>query len=88
VLNSEIFSKLIAAVSNNVARGQWNLSPRFVNTVPLPDLFADEVNPDLLTALSGMGRRIQEQGLNALSVVEQEKLHEAVKRAYGLSSTD
>ncbi len=88
VLNSGIFSKLLAAVSNNVAGGQWNLSPRFVNGVPLPDLFSPEVNPDLLTTLCDAGRKIKEQGLNALTGVEQEKLHEAVKRAYGLSGPE
>jgi adenine-specific DNA-methyltransferase len=88
VLNSEIFSKLLSAVSNNVAGGQWNLSPRFINLVPLPDLFAAEVNPNLLTALANVGRSIHERGLGALSHLELQKLHEAVTRAYGLSRAD
>ena len=85
VLNSDVFSKLLAATSNNVSGGQWDLSPRFINLVPLPDLFSPEVNPNLLTALANAGRSIHELGLDALSDMEREKLHEAVSRAYGLN---
>jgi hypothetical protein len=88
ILNSEIFSRLIAAASNNVAGGQWDLSPRFMNAIPLPDLFTPEVNPDLLTALANAGRSIQHAGLEALLGIEQEKLEEAVARAYGLNTAD
>ncbi len=38
VLNSDLMSKLLAATSNQVQGGQWDLSSRFLSKVPLPDL--------------------------------------------------
>ncbi len=38
ILNSEIIELLLSGVSNNVAGGQWNLSSKFIEEMPFPDL--------------------------------------------------
>ena len=37
MLNSPVTNTLLAGVSNNVSGGQWNLSKRFVERMPLID---------------------------------------------------
>ena len=40
IFNSAEFGRLLAAFSPQVAGGQFNLSPRYVNPIPIPDLVA------------------------------------------------
>lgn len=57
-LNSESFSELLAASSNHVAGGQWNLSKKFVDSIPIPDLTSPDFAPETLDLLSEVGRSI------------------------------
>jgi adenine-specific DNA-methyltransferase len=82
LLNSSLFSQLLSATSNNVAGGQWDLSPRFVGDIPLPAL----QDPQLIADLAKIGTKIH-RGL--LAEVPQEEYEETVNAAYllpGLSS--
>ncbi len=58
ILNSEFFENFLAAVSNNVGGGQWNLSTRFVNRIPLPDLGRDIFEPSIIADISHLGKMI------------------------------
>lgn len=81
LLNSDVFSSLLAAHSNHVAGGQWNLSKRFVEKVPLPDLAA-AIQADDLASLSGLGAAIHERGLDSLTNDERLKLSQAALATY------
>lgn len=52
LLNHPIVDTLLSAVSNNLAGGQWNLSERYVNSLPLPKFKEDD---PLLETLIGYG---------------------------------
>jgi adenine-specific DNA-methyltransferase len=82
VANSPIFSSLLAAHSNHVSGGQWNLSKRFLEPVPLPDLEAAAVAPDIRAVLSDIGARIHADGLEALSESDRFRLTETAEAAY------
>ncbi len=77
ILNSPIFSELLSAVSNNVGGGQWNLSPRFVNKVAIPDLSDVQVDPSVLSQLAEIGNCVR-----AGYPVDDEKQKELLKIAY------
>jgi adenine-specific DNA-methyltransferase len=79
ILNSRLFSHLLAATSNNVAGGQWDLSPRFVGEMPMPCITDDL---ELVTALAKFGTRIHEGGLSDLSG---DAYDDAVRSAYGVA---
>jgi predicted RNA methylase len=80
ILNSHLFSELLSATSNHVGGGQWNLSKRFVDNIPIPDLLSDNVEPDLITELSNIGKNIQ-----SCQSINDETREELVKAVYGLS---
>ena len=82
ILNSHVFSKLLSATSNHVGGGQWNLSKRFVDNVPLPNLLSGELDPTLITELTRVGSDIHSRG-----VVDTEKREELVNAAYGLDDS-
>lgn len=77
VLNSPIFSSLLSAVSNNIGGGQWNLSPKFVNNIAIPDLLDVQVDPSVLSQLAEIGKCIREG-----YPVSDEKQNELLKIAY------
>lgn len=56
ILTSSITDRLLSAVSNNLSGGQWNLSKRFVERMPLPKL--DTIPADTLEMLAGFGSKI------------------------------
>jgi adenine-specific DNA-methyltransferase len=51
LLNSETFSRLLRVFSHQVAGGQFNLSPRFVKKIPMPNL--NEI-PGIVDELSNL----------------------------------
>lgn len=66
LLNSEPFQKLLLLFSAYVGGGQADLSPRFVNNVPLPDLAAlagDYVQGRNVGRLEKLGQQIQTDDL-------------------------
>jgi hypothetical protein len=55
-LNAPITNTLLAGVSNNLSGGQWNLSKRFVERMPLVD--AQKLPDSLLEPLSHIGEQM------------------------------
>jgi adenine-specific DNA-methyltransferase len=92
LLNSDIFSSLLAAHSNHVGGGQWNLSKRFVEKIPLPDLIppaglpADSIR-DERAALAQLGATIHRQGLDVLLPEDRDKLSQFSLTAYTLAAS-
>ena len=84
VLNSQSFAQLLSAHSNHVGGGQWNLSKRFVSSIPLPDVL--KLDAGLLEDVSRIGALIHGRGLDALSAASHAELDELVNTSYGLSS--
>jgi hypothetical protein len=80
LLNSPIFSDLLAASSNNVGSGAWNLSKRFVEDIPIP--IAVDLSRDVLEGLAAVGQRIASEGLSSLSGDESRALREFSRAAY------
>lgn len=83
LLSSALVDDLLAAVSNSMAGGQWNLSARFVKNLPIPDL-ASVQDSSLVEALSELGRQIS-AGNERVDAVALEKL---AQEAWGLSADD
>lgn len=55
-LNASITNTMLAGVSNNLAGGQWNLSKRFIERMPIID--AQKLIDPLLESLSHIGERM------------------------------
>jgi adenine-specific DNA-methyltransferase len=85
LLNSNLFSELLAASSNSVAGGQWNLSQKFVRDIPLPLLSDETTPPGVLSRLIDIGRTIHESGLGAADERFAD-YDEVVRSVYGISS--
>lgn len=62
ILNSQPFNRILDLFSFRVAGGQYDLSPRFVNDVPIPDLeetAKDQAGAGLVLKLSALGRQMR-----------------------------
>ena len=60
IMNSSLFIRLLEIYSPHVAGGQYNLSPRYVNHIPIPNIQAlatDEWAGHLITRLAELGSR-------------------------------
>jgi adenine-specific DNA-methyltransferase len=80
LLNSALFERLLSTVAPRVQGGQFNLSPRFISRVFLPDLFDDvAVPPAVVGKLAQIGERIR-----AGKPHQTHGLDELAARAYGL----
>jgi hypothetical protein len=77
LLNSDVMSHLLPAVSSQVQGGQWDLSARLLKRIPLPNLFA-QVDPLLLSKLAQLGLAI-ERGED----FDSKELSEAARAAFG-----
>lgn len=95
IFNSRLFSRLLSATSNHVGGGQWDLSPRFVNEIPIPWLGAacaaissSAMDGDLLDDLSRLGEEIERRALHGLTQSEKDRLEQAVDAAYGIAHGD
>jgi hypothetical protein len=49
---------LFAYVSRRTRGGYWDLSPAYINNMPLPDLMADNIDLSILTSLQEIGKLI------------------------------
>lgn len=57
LLNHSLTDILLSGVSNNLSGGQWNLSERYVNHLPLPKLQPNETLTEMLTVMgSALGK--------------------------------
>jgi hypothetical protein len=80
LLSSNMMSRLLPAVSSQVQGGQWDLSARLLERIPLPNLFA-QVDSQLLSELAQLGLAIERgEDVNA------EELAEAARAAFGIQS--
>lgn len=84
LLNSNLFSELLAASSNSVAGGQWNLSQKFVRNIPLPLLSDVNTPPGVLSRLIDIGRTIHTSGLRAAEERSPD-YDEVARAAFGIS---
>ena len=78
LLNHPLIDLLLSGVSNNVSGGQWNLSERYVNHLPLPQLRPDT---GLTEILGGMGGAIAKG-----EALDRDLWDRTVYQAYGLVS--
>lgn len=71
LLNSSLFESLLQEYCPRVAGGQYDLSPRYVNHIPIPDLHTLSIdNPDLgssVRTLAEEGEKIQLDDLGSVS---------------------
>lgn len=84
--NTRLFNTLISAVSPQVAGGQFDLSPRYVNQIPLPDLGASLLEENLgplVKELDALGREIQTN-----SFAWRARADRIASRLYGVASED
>lgn len=81
VFNSRCFEALLAHFAPRVRGGQYDLSPRYVNQIPVPDLISEgAVSSDIVSSLRQAGERILEgKGLDRSS-----RLDRCVAESYGL----
>ena len=69
LFNSMMFERLLRVFSEPVAGGQFDLSPRFIDNVPLPNLF-EPTNGELLDALIELSSAEDFMSANWLARVE------------------
>jgi hypothetical protein len=83
ILNSDIFSQLLAASSTHLSGGQWSLTKQYVDNIALPDLFISNSDSALINGLAQIGNSIYE----GLPIQDQDvRLHtKLVKQAYGIA---
>lgn len=62
VLSLPIINDLLKGVSKQIGGGQWYLSSKFINQMPLPDLFAKSFPKKLLIELVSTGILIDQGG--------------------------
>jgi adenine-specific DNA-methyltransferase len=79
LLNSHLFSELLSATSNHVGGGQWNLSAKFVDKIPIPKLDDEALDPQILRDLAAEGEQIHRFGLQEN---QRKKDSDAVMAAY------
>jgi hypothetical protein len=70
---------LLSAVSNHVGGGQWDLSTRFVERLPMPDLLSKEVSPEIYSGLVELGEMLSKK-----TEIDRKRLDDLAIAAYGL----
>ena len=76
-LNAPITNVMLAGVSNNLAGGQWNLSKRFIERMPIIE--AQQLPIELLEALSAIGEQMSKGQL-----WDVERLEDLTSKALGM----
>lgn len=77
ILNSRTFSQLLGIYSTHVAGGQFNLSARYVNEIPIPNipaLASDTISGEIISRLASLGDT--SVPFNSVSYSEIDKLTE------------
>lgn len=77
LLNHPVMNTLLPGVSNNLAGGQWNLSERFVNQLPMPELKLDD---GLTAVLMSIGTSVTKG-----ERPDPDLWDDAIRRAFGIS---
>ena len=81
ILNSSVFGRLLRIFSPHVVGGQFDLSPRYVGDIPVPNLamlIADEELGSTVTRVAMRGLRT-----NAASAFWEHRTNSLVKELYG-----
>lgn len=82
ILNSQLFSELLSATSNNVGGGQWNLSTKFVNAIAIPEITDGAVRSvSAVATLCEIGEQIHS---GKMSQVDKELYADTVKAVYSV----
>lgn len=58
LLSSPLVDDLLGAVSVHIGGGQWNLSKKYIELMPLPDLTSRGIPADVFNALADAGERM------------------------------
>jgi len=58
ILSCPFINNLLASVSNHLGRGQWNLSIRYIENMPIPDLTARNLDLETLESMYKFGSLI------------------------------
>lgn len=83
LLNSPFFFDILPSQSNHTGGGQWNLSTKFVEELPLPDLRESD-DHYIIKDLSFIGDNIINNGLSSLDL-SLDEYYEISESAYGIS---
>ena len=86
LFNSRVFQKILSHFSPHVAGGQFDLSPRYVNAVPIPDLLwlsTNEKSGRAISLLSELGTNPEPQKDTWLNKVDR-----LVAELYGVDSLE
>jgi adenine-specific DNA-methyltransferase len=83
--NSQVMSSLLAASSNNVGGGQWNMSKRFVSSIPLVKLYGRGAARTLVDELAVLGEQIYQGTFRWDDAESQNTLKEFAEAALGIS---
>ncbi|WP_155747372.1 N-6 DNA methylase [Burkholderia territorii] len=81
ILNAPMTNTMLAGISNNLGGGQWNLSKRFVQRMPIVD--TTKLSDELLGALAEIGR-----GMISGSFIETAQLDKLAHSAFGITPMD
>jgi hypothetical protein len=80
ILSSKFINDLLSSISNHVGGGQWDLSTRFIQNMPLPSLFLTSFDAKVIKDLSSIGNCILTG-----KYYDEQQLEDLVKFIYGLS---
>jgi hypothetical protein len=81
IMNSRVFARILGSYCPRVQGGQFDLSPRFVQRVPMPDFRSPKLSTDaLVSKLERLGHQIKDGCWSDIA----EELDEAVASAYHL----
>jgi hypothetical protein len=85
LFNSSLFELLLAEYCPHVAGGQYDLSPRFVNHIPMPDLSTRGIESPALGShvreLAAEGAKIHRHGLES---IRQTDIDYLIAEVYGV----
>jgi hypothetical protein len=80
LLASSPMNLLLSAVSNHVGGGQWDLSTRFVERLPMPNLLSKHISAEVFTDLVDLGEKLSQK-----IDVNRKQLDELAMAAFGVS---
>jgi len=73
ILSLPIINQLLQGISKQIGGGQWYLASKFINDMPIPDLFSGSFPKQLLDELISVGilidsgEKVDQEGLNKFS---------------------
>lgn len=80
LLNNPFVDILLEMISDNVQGGQWNLSSKFIEEMPIPNLTQKDIDLRLINELAEIGKKISRN-----SIVDFDRLVYILKSLLGLT---